>query len=303
MGPIAEWILNSGSITGTVVADAADGNPATVVGGPLTFPSMGASFDGATQYIDSPLVPSGSALTVAAWIVPASLSGGQGGGFGQNPRIVANSHTDVDHNGFQLMFNSGGASGFFDVGNGAAEGVASWSQQLAVNVPYYYVGTYDGINVKAYINATLVASTPFAGGLIAAGSGPHINVGRNPAYAGDYFNGAVYDVRIYNRALSASEITTLYNANTTLVSVTFSTNPVSVLDNIPASTSIANAITTFTVWIANGTTYAGTPTGVCVTQSPCPFSIGGSIGAWYIANAALNSSYDTTNKQFTVTAP
>src|SRR5437588_518355 len=74
-----------------------------------------------------------------------------------NPRLVANSHTDSDAKGFQLMFNVGGASGFFDVGNGTAEGRASWSQQLVAGTWYHYVGVYDGAMVSAYLNGVQVA--------------------------------------------------------------------------------------------------------------------------------------------------
>src|SRR5881296_1766116 len=39
----------------------------------------------------------------------------------------------------------------------------------------------------------------------------NINIGRNPVYDDDYFNGKIDDVRIYNRALSATEVKQLYN--------------------------------------------------------------------------------------------
>ena len=144
---------------------------------------MGANFNG-QQYVDSTLTVTSSALTVSVWFNAANLSNA-------NPRLVANSHTDVDAKGFQLMFNSGGASGFFDVGNGTAEGRASWSQQLVAGTWYHYVGVYNGATVSAYLNGVQVASAAFAGGAIAAGTGPDINIARNPTYAGDYFIGAI----------------------------------------------------------------------------------------------------------------
>jgi hypothetical protein len=51
-------------------------------------------------------------------------------------------------------------------------------------------------------------------------------------------------------------------------------------------------------------TYLGIPIGVCNTQSPCPFVVGGSTGAWYVSTipGGLNSSYDASNLDFTVTA-
>jgi hypothetical protein len=155
-----------------------------------------------------------SALTVSVWFNATSLTGVAGGGGGGNPRLVANSHTDADVKDFQLMFNSGGPSGFFDVGNGTAEGRASWSQQLVEGTWHHYVGVYNGATVSAYLNGVQVASAAFAGGAIAAGTGPDINIARNPAYTGDYFNGAIYDVRIYEQALSAAPVLALYQAVT-----------------------------------------------------------------------------------------
>jgi hypothetical protein len=207
-GHTAEWTLTQASVSGTTVADASgNGKAGTVMNGPLTFGAMGASFNG-QQYVESTLAATSSALTVSVWFNPADLADLSHA----NPRLVANSHTDGDAKGFQLMFNSGGASGFFDVGNGTREGRASWSQQLVRGAWYHYVGVYDGTTVRAYLNGAQVASAAFAGGAIAAGTGPHINIARNPTTAGDYFIGAIWDVRIYERGLSAAEVLALYKA-------------------------------------------------------------------------------------------
>jgi hypothetical protein len=206
--PAAEWTLKQTSISGTTAADASgNGNSAAVVGGPLTFGSVGANFNG-NQYLDSALTVASPALTVSVWFNSANLGANPWG----NPRLVANSHTDTDKKGFQLMFSNGGGSGFFDVGNGTAEGRASWSKQLTTGTLYHYVGVYDGSTVKAYINGSQVASVPFSGGSIAAGNGPRLSVARNPTYNGDFFVGAISDVRIYREALSGSDISALYQA-------------------------------------------------------------------------------------------
>lgn len=161
------------------------------------------SFDGAASYVDIPMAVSYSAITVSAWMQPSNVSAGD------NPRIVSNDHTDSDNKGFQLMYNNGGATGFFDIGNGSAEGRATWSQQLANNTWYLYTGVYDGSHVYAYINDVQVASATLTGSI--AASGIDVNIGRDGQYAGDYFLGKVDDVRIYSRALSAAEVKTLYN--------------------------------------------------------------------------------------------
>jgi hypothetical protein len=153
--------------------------------------------------VDVPLQVNSAALTVSAWFNAANFS--------DNPRLIANSHTDQDAHGFQFMVNGGGGSGFFDVGNGSTEGRASWTKPLATGSWYHYAGTYDGATVCAYIDGVQVASNPYAGGAIAL-SGQDINIARNPVYGGDYFVGTLSDVRMYGRALSASEILALYQA-------------------------------------------------------------------------------------------
>jgi hypothetical protein len=247
-GPTAEWTLTQASVSGATVADASgNGNAGTVMNGPLTFGAMGANFNG-QQYVDSTLTVTSSALTVSVWFNAANLSNA-------NPRLVANSHTDGDAKGFQLMFNGGGASGFFDVGNGNAEGRASWSQQLVEGTWYHYVGVYDGATVSAYLNGVQVASAAFAGGAIAAGTGPDINIARNPTYAGDYFIGAISDVRIYKRALSAAEVLALYRSvpPPTPTAITLSPASATIPDNSPAGTLVATA----NVTMSDGSQFRG----------------------------------------------
>lgn len=257
IGLASEWLLTSASVSGTTVADASgNNNIGTILNGPLTFGTMGANFNG-LQYINSALAVTSPALTVSVWFNAASLNPNSA-----NPRLVANSHTDVDDIGFQLQFNAGGATGFFDVGTGTAEGRALWSKQLVTGTWYHYVGVYDGSTVKAYINGVQLVSTPFSGGAIAAAS--NISVGRNPAYDADYFNGAIYDVRIYQRALSASEITTLYQATTpppptgpTPTSITLS--PASV-PSLPEQAVVGTVLSTATVTMSDGSQFGGTLT-------------------------------------------
>ena len=159
------------------------------------------------------------------------------------------------------MFHGGGASGYFDVGNGTAEGRASWSRQLVEGTWYHYAGVYDGATVSAYLNGVQVASVAFAGGAIAAGTGTDINIARNPTYAGDYFNGAIYDVRIYEQALTAAQVMALYQAVTlpapgTPTAITFAVQNATLPDNAPAGTLIATADVT----MSDGSQFAGTLT-------------------------------------------
>jgi hypothetical protein len=70
-------------------------------------------------------------------------------------------------------------------------------------------GTYDGTTMKLYVDGVVVASAA-ATGSIAVTSDP-LDVGnKNGSTVGsDTFSGNLDDVRIYDRAISASEIATL----------------------------------------------------------------------------------------------
>jgi hypothetical protein len=98
--------------------------------------------------------------------------------------------------------------------NGPAEGHASWSRQLVPGTWYHDVGVYDGAAVSAYRNGVQMGTAVLARGAIAAGTGPDINISRNPTCAGDYFTGVVYDVRICKQALSGAQVLALYQAVT-----------------------------------------------------------------------------------------
>src|SRR5205823_14811920 len=63
--------------------------------------------------------------------------------------------------------------------------------------------TYDGANLRFYVNGTLVTSTPMSGSMLV--SGKALRIGGNRVW-GEWFKGNIDDVRVYNRALSAGEI-------------------------------------------------------------------------------------------------
>ena len=84
----------------------------------------------------------------------------------------------------------------------------------STNIIYYLVGTYDGSNMKIYINGILENTTTKTGNIdIGPGGGLFLgntNGGASPdSY---YLNGNIYNVQIYNRALSAAEVSQNFNA-------------------------------------------------------------------------------------------
>ncbi len=77
--------------------------------------------------------------------------------------------------------------------------------------------TYDGSNVRNYINGSLDSTTPHTGTLgsmplSCIGIGRGTSGGCNGSPIGSYLNGTVDKLRIYSKVLSVSEITAAYNA-------------------------------------------------------------------------------------------
>ena len=76
---------------------------------------------------------------------------------------------------------------------------------IPVNAWTHLASTYDGANIRLFVNGTQVAGVA-ATGSIAVNTLPVWIGANNPN--GEYFNGVIDEVRIYNRALSVTEIQT-----------------------------------------------------------------------------------------------
>ena len=147
-----------------------------------------------------------SGMTLAAWIKPEDPPVANGGiifkGFINNTPGVY----DLLVGSFPNDDERAGAS----INNGAAivglDGAISYStwQHLAT--------TYDGSDLRLYLNGVEIASTPFAG-VITQEVSP-LNIGHRYRFGDGIYQGLIDDVRIYNTALSTTQIGALANAST-----------------------------------------------------------------------------------------
>ena len=80
---------------------------------------------------------------------------------------------------------------------------------IAQNNWYHAIGTYDGSNVKLYVNSVLQLSTASTTTPTRSNAGIYLMRRWDSA---DYFGGHLSTVKIYNRALSQQEISQNYNA-------------------------------------------------------------------------------------------
>ena len=186
---------------------------------PAQSASYSLSFDGTDDYIDLRDDPSGEATfpaalpignaarTISAWIRPA----------------------DITSTGFRQIFGYGNIAthhAFFFIHKDDTIMMSSYSQYVAtsssclsLNTWHHVVVTYDGGNpgtVKLYENADEVGdgtvNDPYVLNTYVGNVTP--NIGRNGNNDGEVFNGNIDEVGVWDVALDADAITTIYGSGT-----------------------------------------------------------------------------------------
>ncbi|HEX4219525.1 MAG TPA: LamG domain-containing protein [Acidimicrobiales bacterium] len=263
----ALYLLNGETSTAQDVSG--HGNNATITNpeaynqtpGPIAgCPTDGSLQLSGTTYATAPSglnsATTGNALTVVSWFKLSQTPQ-------DNPRIVANDHTDESGQGFELELNSGSGSGYFVVGTSGGFGTAAWQMSLKSGLWYQYVGTYNGSTVTAYINGKQVAQGSTSGN-VKAGS-DNVALGYDPAYNGDYFPGNLADVAIIPNALSATQVGNLWSAGSGSPIAPTTTTTTTTTAPVPTTTT-----TTTTAPVPTTTTTAPVPTTTTTTTAPVP---------------------------------
>lgn len=217
---IAYWTFDGSDIVNGVVKDmSATTTPSNGTMSNISTSTFYASgklgqalnFDGVDDSVLIGVVPalhaSTSDLTISAWIKPSKVTVGV-------LCIVCNSNSGGGIVPWALEFNS--TAGRFSLGQvGAGSGTVRVlnSTTLKKDVWYHVVVVRTFVNtlnwpVTVYLNGVADGSgtiqrSGYAGQTIAIGKYGQIN--------NNYFQGAIDDVRIYSRAMSANEVRQLYN--------------------------------------------------------------------------------------------
>ncbi|MBP8304535.1 MAG: discoidin domain-containing protein, partial [Phycisphaerae bacterium] len=180
-----------------------NGNHGTLTGGPAWVSagriSGALDLDGIDDYVDC---GAGASLditdqvTVCAWIRPDDV------GNSEHNEFVAKGDT-----GYALKHEVNNRLEFFVYD----EGWYSASlpvEPAAFNGQWHHVaGTYDGHQVKLYVDGVLVASLVHEG--VIASAAYNVNIGRNSQETTRFYDGQIDDVRIYHGVLSRTEISRL----------------------------------------------------------------------------------------------
>lgn len=173
-------------------------------------------FDGAGAFIqvaaDSANEPD-SFVSVSLWVKAEDFT------VRQTPLCKRLFHNANPYNSYVVTSTDVGASQKWSFGvssgtNGSGSGA---TDPNAMTTTWTHIaGTYDGANVKLYINGALVQTTAKTGLLGYTDSTLRIGLGI-PGSSLQYFKGWIDDVRIYGRAITSTEVSTLYSNTTDLL--------------------------------------------------------------------------------------
>jgi beta-lactam-binding protein with PASTA domain len=172
-------------------------------------------FDGINDWVtvtdvaNSPLDLT-TGMTLEAWVNPSSLSGWET--VMMKERGVAGegllAYALYAHDGAAGATGAGARPAAYirvnPVASTTDRRVAASTGVLPLNTWTHLAATYDGANFRYYVNGALVGTTA-GGGSINVANGA-LRIGGNNSSTGEFFNGLIDEVRVYNRALSQAEI-------------------------------------------------------------------------------------------------
>ena len=195
-GLVAAYGFDEGS--GTVLHDTSgNGNTGVISGASWKGGHNGSAldFNGSSSMVTIPnsasLAPTG-AVTVEAWVRPGTVN---------SWRVVAVKEQTSSALSYGLYAASDAGPASLVYTN--AEVQVKAAARLGVNRWTHLAEVYTGTSLLIYVNGTLASQQAVTGG-IAEGSGP-LRIGGDSIW-NEWFNGRIDDLRVYNRALSASEV-------------------------------------------------------------------------------------------------
>ncbi|HUS26337.1 MAG TPA: LamG-like jellyroll fold domain-containing protein [Nevskiaceae bacterium] len=201
-GLVASYNFDEGS--GTTLTDRTGNSHAGTISG-ATWSTTGKygkalSFDGTNDWVtvaDANDLDLTNAMTFEAWVKPSSVTSWRTVLMKEKSGGMA----------YGLYAASGNSKASF-YGNVTSDVAANGTANTSTTAWTHLAGTYDGANLRLYVNGTLVATKALSGNL--ATTTGVLRIGGNAAW-GEYYKGLMDDIRIYNKVLTATEIQTDMN--------------------------------------------------------------------------------------------
>jgi chitodextrinase len=198
-GLVGAFSFDAGS--GSALADlSGNGNNGTISGATWTSGKTGGAlrFDGVNDLVtvgDSATLDLLNGMTLEAWVRPTANSAWR--------TIMAKEESGNHVYGLFSSSETGRPAGILSIGSKWSQDIVRGPGALALSTWTHVATTYDGSSFRFYVNGSQVATMPLVG-QVRTSNGP-LRIGGNTVWA-EWFQGQIDDLRIYNRALSASEV-------------------------------------------------------------------------------------------------
>ena len=203
---VSYWKLNEG--TGTKTVDSVVNRSGTLGNGAKWTTGQSGyavTMDGVDDFIALPSIQiTTSAITLAGWVKNSSFPTGVA------QRFISKAVDSTEQKTCWMLgqANNGQNRLSFRLRTSAlTTTLTAATGTLPLNTWYHAAATYDGINMRLYLNGVQVASVAKSGSLAPCLDVP-LHIGRSPE-GSNYLRGAIDDVRIYSSALNATEIQAL----------------------------------------------------------------------------------------------
>jgi len=192
------WRLDEGSGT-TAFDSSGNGNDGTILGNPQWVAGKvgGAlDFDGDGDYVNcgnDPIFDITEEITLTVWV-----------NSNDNGNSAHNCWLGKGDNAYAIKHQSGNYLEFF-IYDGAWHSTNYSTDITSLNGDWHHMaGTFDGSELKFYLDGELAANLVYSGTI---GTAAHnVTIGENSQATGRYFDGMLDDPRIYNEALSQNDI-------------------------------------------------------------------------------------------------
>lgn len=187
--------VSGGGTTATLTNMSRSTSP---IGGML---GQGFNFDGTNDFVDAPVATDPTAYTISAWVKPTDVTS-------TNIFVRTTAGQQATLFSHQLRITSGSKFQAYTY-DGVSQSVLGTSDVVANTWHHVVTTAENGGSLRLYVNG-VEEGTPDTIGTLWT-SGDRYYIGSNSGDGMGYFSGIIDDVRLYHRALTATEVKQLYN--------------------------------------------------------------------------------------------
>lgn len=193
----------------------------------------------------------GGAISYAFWMKPAALSP-----IGDDYRLFEQINTASSKTAYRFICKDTSGTRKI-VFNRLAMNVANvdidYNITMTTGTWYHIAYTYDGSTMRGYVNGSEVGNNTGSGnGNLATGYNPGVHIGADNGGSGQAFDGMMDEIGVWSRALTAGEVSQLYNSGSGL-QYPFVTSAIKTVDGLAiASVKTVDGLAIASVKTING---------------------------------------------------